>query len=73
MSKPVAFNYVKALERIAELEAEVARLKSVAYLCDGLACGDECHNDECKYTLKIEHAKNFKYDMGTYWETETND
>ena len=27
MSKPAVFNYVKALERIAELEAEVERLR----------------------------------------------
>lgn len=33
---------------------------SVAYLCDGKACGDTCPSpDFCYRTLQIEHAVNF--------------
>lgn len=32
------------------------RARSVLYLCDGKACGDECPNELCHHTAKPEHA-----------------
>lgn len=47
------------------------------YICDRKAC-NPCNNPDCKYTPKIEHAKNFKSNAelgmnngySDYWEVE---
>lgn len=26
------------------------------YLCDGKACGEECPNEDCHHTIRLEHA-----------------
>ena len=39
----------------------------VAYICDNKAC-DNCTNDDCMHTTKIEHAWNFEYKDGKYVE-----
>ena len=32
------------------------RVRSILYMCDGKACGDECPNELCHHTTKLEHA-----------------
>lgn len=32
------------------------RVRSILYLCDGKACGDECPNELCHHTTELEHA-----------------
>lgn len=49
----------------------------VFYICDRKAC-DPCNNPDCKHTLDIKHAKNFKSNeelgkingYNDYWEQE---
>lgn len=32
------------------------KVRAILYLCDGKACGDECPNELCHHTNKLEHA-----------------
>lgn len=39
---------------------------SVLYLCDRMACGDECPNSDCHHTNQWEHALHKGADIGTF-------
>ena len=39
----------------------------ILYECDGMACKKPC-NKECRHTTDITHAKNFKYENGSWVE-----
>ena len=58
-------NIRKVLERMAQ--APMFNKTDVAYICDNKAC-DECTNDDCMHTTKIEHAWNFEHKDGKYVE-----
>lgn len=42
------------------------RVRSILYLCDGKACGDECPNELCHHTAKLEHALHPDRDVGEF-------
>lgn len=69
-------NIRKVLERMAQapifikdspLDVREVDKADVAYICDNKAC-DNCTNDDCMHTTKIEHAWNFEYKDGKYIE-----
>lgn len=44
--------------------------KKIWYLCDRKACGEKHDCRECRYTSNIEHAKDFEFRNGRYWQRQ---
>lgn len=48
-------------------------VRSILYLCDGRACGDECPNEMCHHTNKWEHALHKDADPNKFRRIATPD
>lgn len=56
-------SYGLSIQRCDECEE---KKRVVLYECDLEACGDECPNPMCHYTVDISHAVNFEPIEGTH-------